>query len=669
MALIQQYEENNSVVPVATFGGLNTTRHCSIAEFSKTKNLNCDEFPLLQSDDKARKTNDKTPNGGEILLVADTDEYRVTVAYYDGTIPGYSVGTKVFTSGSEGLSSLIANNKIKISDYAIIGKHIVVAYGGGGIKTIADILVSGTVPNVKIAKYTYTASYVGSTTQIAGWARLYYTTGQSVYRMSYWQNDSTYRGTSEELAEACKTFTEFSFVNGELVYCTGDDTFVKVKVIYNSQTKLYEMSVTRVDELYMYIVLPKTAIDNFSKDEYIDFTCGVPYTASRNTYNIKNAKILDIWKADSSAWSGITEPYAMQISLKKSHGLNSDLQALFNYGHTQPDGHTLASTTKIYMDSVTVFRSAPSLNFVVGINNRVWGYSENDHSFYASALGNYKSYYSYDGTSQDSYAVELGESGNITGMGIYDGSPILFSENKMTRVYGNKPSNYQTQVMDAPGVKNGSADSIVQINGSLYYHSPNGIYVYNGGYPRSIADDIFSKDWTDGKGGYYKDNYYLAVKDGERHRLFVYDTIKKIWHEKDCGVINRICNLSNGLAIIESDCVRYIPYENELNTEDYNKGEYSAETFDLFGDTLDKKYLKQIRISAELEESSELRAYVEYDRNGRWEQVATVQVPKRQIWKKTIQNIKRADTYRLKLEGKGKVHIYGIEYTLEVCEE
>ena len=98
-------------------------------------------------------------------------------------------------------------------------------------------------------------------------------------------------------------------------------------------------------------------------------------------------------------------------------------------------------------------------------NNRLWGCSGS--TIYASKLGDPTNWNYFKSLSTDSYAVDVGSDGDFTGCAATPSHLVFFKDNVIHKLYGSKPSNYQTMDVKADGVQAGCENSLCLINGIL----------------------------------------------------------------------------------------------------------------------------------------------------------------------------------------------------------
>lgn len=183
--------------------------------------------------------------------------------------------------------------------------------------------------------------------------------------------------------------------------------------------------------------------------------------------------------------------------------------------------------------AVTIRRKTPELSVVCESNNRLWG-AEGD-TIYASALGDPTNFFTYDGLDTDSYAVAVASEGAFTGCCGFGNSVLFWKENRLYKILGAYPSQYTMYEYNVPGVKQGSEQSLVNINEVLYYHGRDGVYRYNGGAP-DLASDVFGmRRFAEASAGTAEGRYYISMKDRQSGAwgMWVYDTLKGLWVQED----------------------------------------------------------------------------------------------------------------------------------------
>lgn len=310
----------------------------------------------------------------------------------------------------------------------------------------------------------------------------------------------------------------------------------------------------------------------------------------------------------------------------------------------------------------TISRTVPDMDFVIEGENRLWGCrygKDNDGNFvneiYACALGDPTNWRCYRGTSMDSYAVSVGSDGAFTGAIFYAGYPTFFKERYIHRIGGSTPSSYAMYTTAADGVQKGSEKSLAVVNGALFYKSPTDIMAYTGSYPSSVSASLADNKYYGAAAGEISGRYYVSMKDSEnKYRLFVYDTLRGLWHIEDDTHALAFARVSDTLYMMtESDI---LAIDSDIaDEEDFT---WYAQT-GIMDFSPDKGYVNSISVQAQTGEGAYMDIYIEYDSSGKWERVGGIIHDTVSSECITIMP-KRCDHYALKFEGKGEIKIYSI---------
>ena len=319
----------------------------------------------------------------------------------------------------------------------------------------------------------------------------------------------------------------------------------------------------------------------------------------------------------------------VKISGCKNATFNSDF-IIMDKGDDYLVFSGILNETFTQYEPITVSRKLPDLDFFCENGNRVWGCSSKNNEIYCCKLGDPKNWSCFMGVASDSYSVSVGTDGEFTGAISYKGYVLFFKENCVHKIYGlNPPFTVNTSYLR--GVQKGSEKSLVNVNESLYYKSPNGIVLYDGGLPISIYEDFGTEYYTNAVAGALKDKYYICMSDkNNKRQLFVYDESKRVWHREDETDVKEFathnCNLyfiaeKNGeKRLWLADSVnKYGNFAGDLSGYSSEQPfEWSAET-GIWGLGLaEKKYYSGINIRLTGEMGAEIRVYFQFDSNGEW---------------------------------------------------
>ena len=314
--------------------------------------------------------------------------------------------------------------------------------------------------------------------------------------------------------------------------------------------------------------------------------------------------------------------------------------------------------------SVRADREAPEMDYVIECNNRLWGckYGVQDGEFYnilyASALGDMKNWQKFMGTAQDSYFVYVGTPGPFTGAAVHRGYPHFFKENSVVKVFGEKPSNFSTQVTLCEGVKPGSGNSLVSYNGALYYLSPVGVEYFES-LPQLIGQALGDTVAEAGAAGECGGKYYLSARDETGWNLFVFDTERRIWHRQDGSRVMAFAELSGEMYMLLTNGSLYA-LNGTAGTKEAEDIYWYAETSAMGYDAPDNKYNGRFVIRAQAGEETACRISCQWDGYGAWEPLGVIQ-GEGIVRSHTFSFIPhRADSMKLRLEGTGDFALYSI---------
>ena len=312
--------------------------------------------------------------------------------------------------------------------------------------------------------------------------------------------------------------------------------------------------------------------------------------------------------------------------------------------------------------TVTISFGVPNMDFVCVNENRLWGCKGD--TIYASALGNPRNFYVFEGLSTDSWTSDTVGAGDFTGCISYQGHPTFFKAESICKVQGDRPSNFQWTITDALGVKDGCERSLAVVGDTLFYLSRAGICAYSGWYPTVISDALGANTkWNDAAGGSDSIRYYVSMTDGNGYSLYTYDTRYATWHREDETHAVDFAFWNEGLYMLTSlgQMVRIDGSEGTAEgpiawTAEFGDSVRFYETSDQ--NSQNKKGLLRFQIRCDLDSGSELKVWVRYDGEEWREEAAIRQTGKYSFNIPLI--LTRCDYFRLKLTGTGGAVVYSI---------
>lgn len=331
--------------------------------------------------------------------------------------------------------------------------------------------------------------------------------------------------------------------------------------------------------------------------------------------------------------------------------------------------------------AITVSRRMPDMDFIIESENRLWGCrygpalnGEVVNEIYACKLGDFKNWNCFMGISTDSYAASVGTDGQFTGAITHLGYPLFFKETCVHKVYGNYPANYQIQTTVLRGVQKGCDRSLSIVNEVLYYKARSGVCAYDGSLPMEVSSALGDVPYYRAVAGTLGNKYYISMSEdpeesaSDRWHLFVYDTLKGMWHREDNTRAVDFCNCRGDLYYIDyGDEYGVMQIKTVRGTQGVSEDgpiSWEAVTGIIGTDSPDKKYISRMDVRMSLAVGARASFFVEYDSSGEWEHLFTMDGIKLRSFAVPIRP-QRCDHLRLKIIGSGDSKIFSICKTIE----
>ena len=321
-------------------------------------------------------------------------------------------------------------------------------------------------------------------------------------------------------------------------------------------------------------------------------------------------------------------------------------------------------------DTLVVEMKIPDLDYVCEANNRLWGcsYTTADgtttNEIRCCALGDFRNWYKFEGTSMDSYVMSVGSDGPFTAAYTLHGMPLMFKEDFLHKISGTQPSNFTLNTIKCRGVQDGSWRSLAVVNETLMYKARHDVMAYDGATPYAVGEKLGPARYYDAVGGSYRDKYYVSMRDKQMVRgTYVFDTARNLWHKEDDSAIAFMASADGVLVLAvqdgETTNLRTVGGDNASETF-----KWSA-TFGVFGYAFERaKYLSRFNIRAQLGTGSEMHFEIMYDSSGKWERVGTLKAKTLQTF--TLPIIPhRCDHCQVRISGTGHATIYSIARVFE----
>lgn len=304
-------------------------------------------------------------------------------------------------------------------------------------------------------------------------------------------------------------------------------------------------------------------------------------------------------------------------------------------------------------------RPVPELDTVLEWGGRVFGcryIAGTRNSLYACAQGNPRNW-----VYGDAWQSDRGEAGPWTGAVSIHGCPVFFKERAICRIYPDGDGEHRVDVLDAPGVAEGSGKSAAVYQGKAYYLSRDGVMMYDGSFPEEIGLELGGEKLQQGVGACCAGEYYLsAMNEWLVPQMLVYDIRRKAWRRED--------QLQAAYMAVYKGSLYMADALGQLWTADGYEGVEEGSFW--FCARLPRYGLAQqerqmlAAVDLHLELEGELDIYVDYDSLGQFQLLGTLTEPgtyRHRLWAPRRQ----ADHFQLLLEGKGRCRICSMSYLLE----
>ena len=358
------------------------------------------------------------------------------------------------------------------------------------------------------------------------------------------------------------------------------------------------------------------------------------------------------WAAYFRVGDGVTVSGAADPENNKTAVVREiDGNALRFYENT----FTVSSTAA----DVTVTRSVPDLDFLCVQDNRVWGCRGD--TICCCKLGDPFNWNVFDGLSTDAWSVETGTPGAFTGCVSFMGYPVFFKADRVFKVYGSRPSNYEVMSSATLGVLPGAHQTLAVAGETLFYLSRAGFVRYNGGYP-SAVDAALNAKYTGGASGSDGRRYFVsALRTDNVRELLVFDPESGLWTKEDGLAVNGFANVA-GTLYAQTDAANLIvgnapepdeaDFASGVTFADFDSVKVGRSTY-----SFASKY--PVRLWLRLESAGAVTVQISYN-GGVWETAATIPAGVKQARYIPVP-IRRCDRFGLKISTTGAWRLYGME--------
>lgn len=311
-----------------------------------------------------------------------------------------------------------------------------------------------------------------------------------------------------------------------------------------------------------------------------------------------------------------------------------------------------------------IARRVPVMDFVTECGNRLWGcrYGPDRegrfvNEIYASSLGDFRNWESFQGLSTDSYAVSFGEPGPFTGAASHLGYPVFFREDAIHKIYGTEPASFRVQTTHCPGVQEGSHGSLALVGSALMYKGREGVYVYDGAMPVDVSQKLGPGKRHSASAGALGEKYYISMAEEDGHSLYVWCSDLGLWHREDSLRCSHFCALDGELYAIDQGSRNILGLLGTGEREAEVTWEAELAPFGL--EAPERRHISRLVLGASLEPGSRLECLARYDGEDHWQTLAAVFGTESGSLRLPLRP-RRCDHMVLKFRGTGNGNVFAV---------
>lgn len=309
---------------------------------------------------------------------------------------------------------------------------------------------------------------------------------------------------------------------------------------------------------------------------------------------------------------------------------------------------------------ITICREVPKLDFVVECGNRLWGCKADTNEIYGCRLADPFNWNCFQGLSTDSWVGNVGSAGVFTGAAVQNNYPVFYKETCKHKVWPSANGAHQITTITMPGVQKDSPGSVAVLEGAVFYKSPSGIFMDDGGGAVEIGQSLGSAIYRQASGAIHDGKYYLnMLGEDNLFHLFVYDIDRRMWH-RESGMYGVLASGGGSLYMVYTGEVWDLTGKTGTPEEAVS---WMAATGDLGLELPEQKYITRLTLRLSLDPGATLEIYAQYDREEAWVKLGQVYGTDLRSFSLPVRP-RRCDQLRLKLQGTGMCKLYSITKTL-----
>ena len=324
--------------------------------------------------------------------------------------------------------------------------------------------------------------------------------------------------------------------------------------------------------------------------------------------------------------------------------------------HNPAPGTPASGTVYGYFEpsTVSVSRRWPEkLTGIFADSNRLWGWE--GRTLRASKLGDAGNWAFFDGTAEDSWALEVQTPEEFTGGISAHGYPTFYTPRRRYRVYGSEPEAYQLAEQDCQGVKAGCAGSMAVVNGAVFFVSEVGIMADDGTGPELVSAPLGSVRLQAGSIAVGNGWKYLisGLLSSGGYGFLILDVRSGTWIRETSQQLISMANVGATVYAVEKNAASYKLWK--FNPSGSAEGTLASvlETNDYTMEQPNRKRVHRIQLRLAVANQASVTVSIRYDGAGSWVQVAQISGAggRKSVYLPVLP--KRCDTFALRFEGSG----------------
>ena len=188
---------------------------------------------------------------------------------------------------------------------------------------------------------------------------------------------------------------------------------------------------------------------------------------------------------------------------------------------------------------------------------------------------------------------------------------------------------------------------------------------YDGAMPYAVGEKLGRERYYEAVAGAYRDKYYINMRDTHMvWHVYVYDTVKGLWHKEDENCIQDMAT-TRGELVMARVSPEGTVLENVSNPEGTPEAFDWGVTFGVFGFSYEnQKYLSRFNIRAQMSAGATMKMEIMYDSDGEWVDMGTMRCPVLRTFLLPIIP-RRCDHCQVRLKGTGSIKLYSIARVFE----